>query len=135
MASMKPENYTMFTKSSPWGYHPQQVENQIKEYEKVTNTLYEKYTLLRQTNYKMAAKIEQLQNELRDMHLQMSSLELPEASEAVEHFVLDDFKKYNSNNNNDDIPSPNIIQNDGVKSRNVKNEYNSNNDDEFEIIT
>lgn len=112
MAKIRPEDFTMFKKSSPWGYHPVMVEDQIKKYDESIAAITEKYLNARQLCYKMAAKIEQLENELRDMHLQMSSLELPEASEAVEHFVLNDFRNYNSNNANDSIPSPNIVSDD-----------------------
>ena len=137
---MRPEDYTMFKKSQPWGYHPILVEKQIQKYDEAINAITEKYLNARRTCLKMGDRIEQLQNELRDMHLQMSSLELPEASEAVEHFVLDDFKQYNTNNNDDSIPSPNIITNENDSNNYHGNNYgnnNSNNDDgedDFVII-
>ena len=143
MATLRPEDYTMFKKSQPWGYHPIQVEQQMQKYDEALNALTEKYLAARQTCLKMGNKIDQLQQELREMHLQMSSLELPEASEAVEHFVLDDFRQYNSNNNDDSIPSPDIV-NDNKDSREHLNNYNNSNninfngnnsDDDFLIIT
>ena len=130
MAKMRPEDYTMFTKSKPWGYHPILVEQQIAEYDKAINAITEKYLNARNTCLKLGERIEQLENELRDMHIQMSSLELPETSEVVEHYVLDDFKNYNSTNADDSIPSPSIVSNGkkkpGIKKKTTNNSNNIN---------
>lgn len=149
MAKMRPEDYTMFTKSKPWGYHPILVEQQIAEYDKAINAITEKYLNARNTCLKLGERIEQLENELRDMHIQMSSLELPETSEVVEHYVLDDFKNYNSTNADDSIPSPSIVSNGkkkpGIKKKSTNNSNNingvksktnkSNNNNNLNIIT
>ena len=150
MAKMRPEDYTMFTKSKPWGYHPILVEQQIAEYDKAMNAITEKYLNARNTCLKLGERIEQLENELRDMHIQMSSLELPETSEVVEHYVLDDFKNYNSTNADDSIPSPSIVSNGkkkpGIKKKSTNNSNNningvksktnkSNNNKNLNIIT
>lgn len=105
---MRPEDFTQFRKSKPWGYYPPAVEEKIAQYEETIRNMSEKFLEQRQLNLNLKQKVEQLQDELREMHLQMSSLELPEAVEAVEHFVLDDFKNYNSGNH-DDIEEPIIV--------------------------
>ena len=105
---MRPEDYTQFRKSKPWGYYPPAVEEKIKQYEDTIRNLTDKCLEEQQARMSLEERIEKLQDELRDMHLQMSSLELPDASEAVEHFVLDDFKNYNRNNS-DDIKEPEIL--------------------------
>lgn len=96
---LRPENYTQFTKSQPWGYHPIEVEEKIEEYLNVIQKLNDKIAEEKQINMSLKQNIEKLQKELREMHLQMSNLELPDATEAVEHFVLDEFKNYNNNVN------------------------------------
>lgn len=93
---LNPKNYTQFRLCKPWGYYPPEVEEKIHEYEHTIKTLSEKYLEQKQFNLNLKQKIERLQDELKDMHFQMSSLELPEPVEAVEHFVLDDFRSYNS---------------------------------------
>lgn len=116
---MRPEDYTQFRKSKPWGYYPPAVEEKIKQYEDTIRNLTDKCLEEQQARMSLEERIEKLQDELRDMHLQMSSLELPDASEAVEHFVLDDFKNYNRNNS-DDIKEPEIL--------NHTDEYNEGSD-------
>lgn len=102
MRKLRPEDYTQFPKSKPWGYHPEKVEEVIAEYEKTIQELNNQILEKNQLNVNLSTKIEQLESELREMHLQMTHMELPDASEAVQHFVLDDFKKYNSKDYNDE---------------------------------
>ena len=106
---MSAENFNMFQKTKPWGYHPVQVENAIRQYDKTIADLNNKIIEDRQTKSSLIKKIENLQEELREMHIQMSSLELPDATEATEHMVLDDFKNYNTNKFND-IEEPDIVE-------------------------
>lgn len=110
MVKMRPGDYTQFRKSKPWGYYPPAVEEKVKQYESTIEALTEKLIHKNHLVSNLKQNIEQLQDELREMHLQMSSLELPEASEAVEHFVLDDFKNYNSGKF-DDVEEPTIVGN------------------------
>lgn len=129
---MRSDDYTQFPKSKPWGYYPPAVEERIGQYENTIREMNDKYLEERQKSLALMQKIEHLQDELREMHLQMHSLELPEASEAVEHFVLDDFKNYNSGKF-DDVPEPTIVNDNPAD---IKNEYNEsitnayNNEDE-----
>lgn len=130
MSTNKPQDFTMFHKSRPWGYHPEEVEAKIIEYENALKDLNNKYMEQKQISLSLEQRVIQLQNELKDMHFQMSSLELPEPEAAVEHFVLDEFKHYNHteefvNNNN----------NDNDKSDDKNNSNSSNNVDEgFTIL-
>lgn len=97
---LKPDNYTQFRISKPWGYYPPEVEEMIKQYEETIGALTDKYEESQQECLRLSSTIEGLQNELRRMHLEMTSLELPDATETVEHYVLDEFKSYNSGSNN-----------------------------------
>ena len=104
---MKRNQYTMFRCSQPWGYYPPEVEERISKYEVALKAVNDKYCEQRRLCMEYKARIEQLQDELRRMHLEMSSLELPETDEAISHFVLDDFKNYNNPSSND-YPDPDI---------------------------
>lgn len=94
---MRRNDFTMFPLSKPWGYYPVAVEEAIAKYENTIREVTDKNIEVRQENLGLKQKIEKLQEELKQMHFQMSSLELPEADEAIENYILDDFKKYNSN--------------------------------------
>lgn len=124
---MKPSDYTQFRKCQPWGYYPPDVEKRIEQYEETIQKLTDKFTGLKQEKSELIQKIERLQDELREMHLQMSSLELPDTSEAIEHYVLDDFRNYN-NPEFEDIPAPPIVG-DNINQRKTKinNTYNNSN--------
>lgn len=123
---MKPSDYTQFKKCQPWGYYPPDVEKRIQQYEDTIQKLTSGFTDQRRIILELTQKIERLQDELREMHLQMSSLELPDASEAVEHFVLDDFRNYN-NPDFDDIPAPTIVSTEPKREVKINNkQYNSN---------
>lgn len=90
------EEFTMFKLSKPWGYYPPEVEDKIRQYERALKDINEKYQEERRTVNALTKRMESLQEELRDMHMQMSSLELPPVEEAIEHYVLEDFSQYNS---------------------------------------
>lgn len=91
---MKINDYTMFQISKPWGYYPPDVEKMIKQYEetieKLNNKLAQKIHQLANANQRN----EKLEEELRALHLELSSLELPDTDEVVEGLVLNDFKNY-----------------------------------------
>lgn len=95
MANLKPKDFTMFAKSRPWGYKPDDVENTINEYKITITKLNDKIRNQSQTLFAQQNEIERLQTELRRMHMEMSSLELPETDQAVEDMVLSNFAKYN----------------------------------------
>lgn len=129
---IRPEDFTQFKLSKPWGYYPPAVEEKIKQYETIIRELSDKFLEEKQKNMSLIQKIEQLQDELREMHLQMSSLELPEAVEAIEHFVLDDFKNYNSSKF-DSVQEPNIVEN-KYNENEIKNQDDDNGDSPFIIV-
>lgn len=106
MAFNKFEKFTMFPKSKPWGYHPEAVEKKINEYEVALGMVNNKLAEQVQVNTSLLAKIEKLENELREMHFQMSSLELPEVEEAVGHMVLDEFRHFNHDDPDEPTPKP-----------------------------
>lgn len=103
---MKTNEFTMFRLSKPYGYHPPAVEERIKQYETALREMNDKYQEARHIMTSQQQKIERLQEELREMHLEMSNLELPEVEACIEHYVLDDFKNYNAINNDTSIPEP-----------------------------
>lgn len=133
------EKYTMFTKTKPWGYDPEEVEAEVNRLLELLTNLNNKIDQLKQVCNSKDVTIERLEEELKEMHFQMSSLELPDAEEAVEHFVLDEFKNYNTNEDYGKIDPPkvpdpepskgiNIIQ-DKPKIQINKNKTIQNNDD------
>lgn len=113
---MQKNKYIMFKCSKPFGYYPPDVEQRIREYEHVLDEMNKRLSDLTRACSAKDQRIEKLQDELRAMHLQMASLELPEADEAIEHYILEDFKNYNSNN--DQLSNPVILNN--------ENGYNDN---------
>ena len=118
--------YTMFPKSKPYGYHPPSVEKQIKQYEAALSQVNAKLIESRNIIMQQKEKISRLQDELREMHIQMSNLELPDVEDVVSHCVLDDFKNYN-NPEAKMFPDPPIINNnENLKLKPIKNQYNNN---------
>lgn len=103
------EKYMMFPKTKPWGYHPEAVESKIREYEEALRNVNDKYQEQCNVIATMKSQITRLQEEIKDMHFQMASLELPEAEEAVEDMVLNQFKNYNSTEEDDYEEEPNIL--------------------------
>lgn len=100
---LNPESYTQFRPSKPWGYYPPEVEEKIEQYENMISAVNAKFEEKQLRCLKLEQTICMLQEELREMHLQLSSLELPDSTEIVESVVLNDFKNYNNglfNNNN-----------------------------------
>ena len=135
---MKHYEHTMFTRSRPWGYEPVEVEEKMREFEVSLNGLINQCMELKKIINDKDATIKNLKNELRDMHVQMSSLELPDADEIVQKHVLDEFKDYN-NPAHSDYPTPPPMENkDGEqkakKQRKLKikeNKEKKSDDEEF----
>lgn len=125
---MRDNEYTMFKKSKPWGYYPPDVEKKIDQYEAALSQVNQKYLEQVQINNLKNQKISALEGELRDMHIQMSSLELPEPDEMVEHYVLDNFKNYNSAEANS---YPVKIIKEGPDNNGSKNIYKNKKEDEL----
>ena len=95
---LNPESFTQFRPSKPWGYYPPDVEEKIAQYENIISALNGKFEEKQLECSKFGQTINRLQDELREMHLQLSSLELPDSTEIVESVVLNDFKNYNNSN-------------------------------------
>lgn len=138
---LRPEDFTQFRKSSPWGYLPSDVEKKIDEYDKTVNSLIEENQNKKRIILELQSRISRLEEELREMHLQMSSLELPSAEAAIEHTVLSEFKNYNSHRNKENYMVSNDDEDDFLdyeKSNMDANKNNDNksddNDDTFVII-
>lgn len=93
---MNSDDFTQFPKSTPWGYYPLAVEEKINQYETIIKELNDRLLEKRQDVLLLNQKIETLQNELREMHLQMASMELPDTTEVIENQVLNEFKNYNT---------------------------------------
>lgn len=91
---MKQNEYTMFKISKPWGYYPPDVEKSINNYEDVIGQLNSKLEEKVQQCTRLQDRINKLENELREMHIEMSSMELPDTEELVESVVLQDFRNY-----------------------------------------
>ena len=131
---LNPKNHTQFRLCKPWGYYPPEVESKINEYEHTIKTLSEKYLEQKQVNLNLKQKIERLQGELKDMHFQMSSLELPEPVEAVEHFVLDDFRSYNSKEPTPTYSKSSDSDEDTSNEIHIHSDSNDDEDIEFTIV-
>lgn len=143
--NLKSRDYTMFAKSKPWGYKPDDVEAAIREHRNTIGLLNDKVIEQKQIIINQQDKIKKLQEELRRMHLEMSSLELPAVDQAVEDMVLGNFAKYNevtqithAQNEEDNKEfqehGPEIVGN--YSSNNSSNDHsNKDSEDEFIIVT
>lgn len=108
------KDYNLFPISQPWGYYPDAVHEKILSYENALKSLNKSITDERtafaaykaNTEEELKEKediidqkddvINSLKEELRQMHLQMSNIELPEADYGVSYAVLDQFKNYHN---------------------------------------
>lgn len=130
--NLKPKDFTMFNKSRPWGYKPDEVEDLINELKNTIRLLNDKVIEQKQLVLSQQQKIERLQEELRKMHIEMSSLELPETSQAVEDMVLQNFAAYNSTGQHTNyeeveaLPQPKIIGNEADSSDESNNQEGQN---------
>lgn len=138
----KKEDYDLFPISKPWGYYPDAVNKKIVNYENalrnINGQLSKERTSfsLAKNDYEQQLKekddeIERLKQELWNMNLQMSKLELPEADYGVSYAVLDEFKSYNSRQSENNSVARN---NKKVKS-NKKNKKQLINGNEINIVS
>lgn len=93
----KPQRYSLkdklFPVSKPWGYSPQHVEDAIKGYTKVIEQQKQAINELRlelSTEKNARAKVE---NEFRNLQLQMSLTQAPNLNDIQEEFIQDKFKQ------------------------------------------
>ena len=112
--SIDSREFNKFKKSKPWGYHPPDVDKAIDEYEQALSQLNsvisskdneivkirtEKDQMEKEFDEKESSLNEEivyLKNELRDMHLQMASIELPDVSQDAGDAILKSFKEEKS---------------------------------------
>jgi TolA-binding protein len=94
MAKYTPLNPGKFQKSKPWGYFPEEVDKRILQYEEMLRRMNDKLAERNHVEIILKKENERLKEELRKMHLQMSSLELPETDDVVAQAVLTEFKNY-----------------------------------------
>lgn len=112
--SIDSREFNKFKKSKPWGYHPPDVDEAIDEYENALSQLNgvisskdseivklrtEKDQMEKEFDEKESSLNEEivyLKNELRDMHLQMASIELPDVSQDAGDAILKSFKEEKS---------------------------------------
>ena len=145
---MKPSNFTRFSISKPWGYYPPEVEEVIEKYEETIGQLNAKLTEKIRQNAKLKDRIVKLEDELRAMHIEMSSLELPDTEEIVESVVLNDFRNYPSGVSqrymNEDLggvesKDNDLILNPAGGNEEIKFQHSENDEDDeddlFKIVT
>ena len=130
---MKTNEYTMFKISKPWGYYPPAVESKIGEYENLLREMNNKYQESKQIIISQQQTIENLQEELRNMHLEMSNIQLPDVEEAVQGYVLDSFKNYNSRDDDECNNEPIEIETNDVKFEHKALNLNKNSNGELII--
>lgn len=96
--SMKPNQWIKFKLSKPWGYYPPDVDKTIDQYEATLGKLNQTLAEQVQLSMRLKERIKTLEDELRAMHIEMSSIELPDADELAESVVLQDFRNYPNGN-------------------------------------
>ena len=120
------DKFTMFRKSKPYGYNPADVEKKIGEYEDILRQINTKYAEKVQENNQLREKIERLENSLKEMHMEMANLEMPDTNEIVEKYVMNEFKNYNTPAENPYPTPPKEIE-EQRQSENIDINYNLNN--------
>lgn len=91
---VKPGDHKRFKRSKPWGYLPTEVDKAMDQYENTIAQLNNKLMDVMQALAQYKDRCKSLEDELRAMHIEMSSLELPDTEEVVESVVLNDFRAY-----------------------------------------
>lgn len=92
----KHEEYTMFKKSQPWGYHPAEVEARVNGLIELLQQANERNAILEQAVAEREATIAERDKELLRVHMQLASVELNDVSTPQAEHILDNFAKYNS---------------------------------------
>jgi len=123
MSGLRPENYTMFPKSQPWGYEPEAVEKKIGQYENALSELNNRHNDDLQIIAQQEQRIDKLEHELKNLHFQLSSLELPDVEEPIEKMVIDEFKEFKAKDNSI------LFEEASTEEKGYKNDLNKENDD------
>ena len=92
--SLRQNKYTKFKLSKPWGYFPPDVDKAIDTYESTLGKINSALAEQVQLNTRLKERIKKLEDELRAMHIEMSSIELPDTEELTESVVLQEFRNY-----------------------------------------
>ena len=93
-------NQQLFKISKPYGYYMPEVNKAIEQYNIVCEEL--KQTIINQ-NIKLAQNKKELKtvrDELKNMQLEISMLDVPDMGEVEEHFLLNEFKDKTCIHNN-----------------------------------
>lgn len=111
----------MFRISKPYGYHIEDVEQAINKYNDVISEL--KQTVI---DYKNVIKRkdeenEKLKNELKNMHMQLTMLEVPGMSHAQENLLLNQFSKLTEKK----IDTENIVDDSDFAKSEEKTDFDS----------
>ena len=108
---MKPNQWIKFKLSKPYGYYPPDVDKTIDQYEATLGKLNQTLAEQVQLSIRLKERIKTLEDELRAMHIEMSSIELQDADELAESVVLQDFRNGNAGPVSSDVPhSGGIVQ-------------------------
>jgi uncharacterized coiled-coil protein SlyX len=91
---LRARDFKTFQISKPWGYYPPDVDKTIREYESTISKLNAGIVAERQKSDGLKSRLKRAQDELKDMHLQMSSIEISDSDDAVQDDVLRSFKEY-----------------------------------------
>lgn len=139
MAKNKDKEYKRFTISTPWGYHPEEVEAYIVKLEGFIEQLNNKLITKNDAINKLQSKVKNYQEELRNMHIEMANVELPEAEEITQNVVLNEFANYGNNNFNtkgsfEDTGKEFVIAQDAYDVFN-SDTSSGEDDDELDILT
>ena len=126
------KDYNNFPKSKPFGYYPPAVDEAIVKYEASLSKAIARIRELENEKIQVVQENQHLQSELKSMHLQMASLELPEVSDAVTSFVLDEFKQ--SNIPQQELDKQWASPNPTMKSRDNSVKVGSTDDEGFTIV-
>lgn len=88
---LNPKDWTTFSKSKPFGYYPPEVDEEFQKYDDALSTLNKAYDDKEEENYKLKEKLVKYENELKDLHLQLATIDLPPMDEDVSKVVLKTF--------------------------------------------
>ena len=104
--------------SSPYGYYPEDVDKIISNLEKDVSSLTKENKDLRDQVHNAEEKSQSLQTELTQIKMQVSLMEIPDAS-AEENFAM--LSRISTiTGKNEEVPPVNIIDEDDVEPSNIK---------------
>ena len=96
--------------SSPYGYYPEDVDKIIFNLERDVSSLTNENKTLRDEIYEIKEKSKALQTELTQIKMQVSLMEIPDASTEENFAMLSRISTITGNN--EDMPSANLLNDD-----------------------